>query len=141
MGFPGGSDSKESACNVGDLDSIPWFGRSPGRGYGNTLQYSCQRIPMDRGAWQDTIQGGSKEMDTSKQLSTQTNVHKILNNTLQNERLNYMLILMSILADVLCNNIYILNKIIMLHYSQIFNFIQHKSFQKRTYFAIYALLC
>ena len=54
---------------------------------------------MDRGAWQDTVQGGSKEMDTSKQLSTQTNVHKILNNILQNERLNYMLILMSILAD------------------------------------------
>ena len=41
MGFPGGSDGKESACNVGDLGSIPGLGRSPGRGHGNPLQYSC----------------------------------------------------------------------------------------------------
>ena len=40
-GFPGGSDSKESACSVGDLGSIPGLGRSPGGGYGNPLQYSC----------------------------------------------------------------------------------------------------
>ena len=40
-GFPGGSDSKESTCNVGDLGSIPGFGRSPGGGDGNPLQYSC----------------------------------------------------------------------------------------------------
>ena len=121
MGFPGDSDRKESACNVGDLDSIP--GRYPGRGYGNLLQYSCWRIPMDRGVWQATVQGGPKELDTPKRLSTQINVHKILNNILQNERLNYTLISMSILADVLCNNIYISNKTRMLHYSQIFNFI------------------
>ena len=40
-GFPGGSDDKESTCNVGDLDSIPGLGRSPGGGHGNPLQYSC----------------------------------------------------------------------------------------------------
>ena len=40
MGFPGGSDGKESACNVGDLGSIPGLGRSPGGGHGNPLQYS-----------------------------------------------------------------------------------------------------
>ena len=40
-GFPGGSDGKESACNVGDLGSIPGLGRSPGEGHGNPLQYSC----------------------------------------------------------------------------------------------------
>ena len=39
--FPGGSDCKESACNVGDLDLIPVLGRSPGGGHGNPLQYSC----------------------------------------------------------------------------------------------------
>ena len=55
-GFPGGSDSKESACNAGDLSSIPGFGRSPGEGNGNPLQYSCLENPMDRGAWQATVQ-------------------------------------------------------------------------------------
>ena len=39
LGFPGGSDVKESACNVGDLGLIPGFGRSPGGGHGNPLQY------------------------------------------------------------------------------------------------------
>ena len=54
-GFPGGSDGKESACNVGDLGSLPGLGRSPGGGHGNPLQYSCQENPMDRGAWRATV--------------------------------------------------------------------------------------
>ena len=41
MGFPGSSDSIESACNVRDLGSIPGLGRSTGGGHGNPLQYSC----------------------------------------------------------------------------------------------------
>ena len=41
LGFPGGSDSKESTCNAGDPGSIPGLGRSPGEGHGNPLQYSC----------------------------------------------------------------------------------------------------
>ena len=41
MGFPGSSDGEESACNVGDLDSVPGLGRSPGEGNGNPLLYSC----------------------------------------------------------------------------------------------------
>ena len=45
MGFPGGSDDKESACNVGDLGLIPGLGRCPGRGHGNPLQYSCLENP------------------------------------------------------------------------------------------------
>ena len=49
--FPGGSVGKESACNAGDLDSIPGSGRSPGEGNGYSLQYSCLGNPMDRGAW------------------------------------------------------------------------------------------
>ena len=49
--FPGGSDDKASAYNVGDLGSIPGLGRSPGEGNGNPLQYSCLENPMDRGAW------------------------------------------------------------------------------------------
>ena len=43
--FPGGSGGKESACSVGDLGSTPGLGRSPGEGNGNSLQYSCLRIP------------------------------------------------------------------------------------------------
>ena len=49
MGFPGGSDGKESACNTGDAGSIPELGRSSGEGNGNFLQYSCLGNPMDRG--------------------------------------------------------------------------------------------
>ena len=55
LGFPGGSDGKESAYSVGDLGLIPGPGRSPGEGNGNTLQYSCLENPMDRGAWQSTV--------------------------------------------------------------------------------------
>ena len=47
QGFPGSSEVKASACNVGDLGSIPGLGRSPGEGNGNPLQYSCLENPMD----------------------------------------------------------------------------------------------
>ena len=53
--FPGGSDGKESACNSGDLSSIPESERSPGEGNGNPLQYSCLENPVDRGAWRATV--------------------------------------------------------------------------------------
>ena len=53
--FPGGSDGKESTCNVGDPSSIPGLGRSPGEGNGNPVQCSCLESPMDRGAWQATV--------------------------------------------------------------------------------------
>ena len=45
MGFPGGSDGKESTCNVGDLGLTPELGRSPGEGNGNQLQFLAWRIP------------------------------------------------------------------------------------------------
>ena len=50
-GFPGGSDSKESARSVGDSGSITGSERSPGEGNDNPLQFSCLENPMDRGAW------------------------------------------------------------------------------------------
>ena len=53
--FPGGSEVKVSACNMGDLSSIPGLGRSPGEGNGNPLQYSCLENPMDGGAWWATV--------------------------------------------------------------------------------------
>ena len=59
-GFPGGSDSKESAWNVGDLGSISRLGRSPGDGIGYSLQYSGLENSTDRGAWQTTVHGVAK---------------------------------------------------------------------------------
>ena len=63
VGFPGGSDGKESACNVGDLGLTPGLGRSPGEGNGNPLQYSCWDNPMDREAWQVTANGAAKSQE------------------------------------------------------------------------------
>ena len=60
MGFPGGSDGKESACNAGDQGSIPESGRSPGEGNDNPLQYSCLENSMDREAWRATVYGVAK---------------------------------------------------------------------------------
>ena len=62
MGFPCGSAGKESACNAGDLGSIPGLGRSPREGKGYPLQYSGLENPMDS-LW------GRKESDTTKRLS------------------------------------------------------------------------
>ena len=60
LGFPDGSDGKESACNVGDLGSVPGLGRSTGEANGYPLQYSCLENSMDRGAWQATVHGVAK---------------------------------------------------------------------------------
>ena len=60
LGLPGGSDGKESACNEGDLGSVPGWERSPGEGNGNPLQYSCLENSMDRGAWRATVHGVTK---------------------------------------------------------------------------------
>ena len=60
MGFPGGSDDKESACNAGDQGSILGFRRSPGERNGYPLQYSCLENSMDRGAWYSTVHGVAK---------------------------------------------------------------------------------
>ena len=68
-GFPGGSEGKESACNAGDLISIPGLGRSPGEGNGYPLQYSClENLPGQR-----NLEGynlwGRKEVDMTEWLS------------------------------------------------------------------------
>ena len=57
MGFPAGSDGKESACSVGDLCLIPGIGRSPGEGNGNQLQHCGLENPMDRGACRAIVYG------------------------------------------------------------------------------------
>ena len=60
MGFPGGLEVQVSACDMGDLGSIPGSGRSPGEANGNPLQYSYLENPMDRGAWWATVHGVAK---------------------------------------------------------------------------------
>ena len=82
MGFPGGSDGKESACNAGDRGSIPGSGRSPGEGNGNPLEYSCRIIP-----WAEEP-GGLQSMGSQRvrqDLATNTltfmDIKTILNTT------------------------------------------------------------
>ena len=53
--FPGGSNSKEFACNAGDPGSIPGLGRSPGEGNDYPLQYSCPENPLNKGTWWVTV--------------------------------------------------------------------------------------
>ena len=60
MSSPGGSVVKNLPANAGDLGSIPGWGRSPGEGNGNPLQYSCLENPMDRGALQAIVHGVAK---------------------------------------------------------------------------------
>ena len=61
---------KESACNAGDLSSIPGLGRSPGRGHGNPLQYSCLENPHGQRSLAGYSPWGCKEADMTERLST-----------------------------------------------------------------------
>ena len=63
------ADGKETACNIGDPGSIPGWGRSPGEGHGNSLQYSCPENSVDRGAWWATGHGVAKSQDTTERLT------------------------------------------------------------------------
>ena len=69
MGFLRGSDGKEFACNAGNPGAISGSGRSPGKGHGNSLQYSCLENSMDRGAWQAIVHGGRIESDMTEWLT------------------------------------------------------------------------
>ena len=64
----GGSVSKEPACNAEDLGSIPGFGRSPGGGYGDPLQYSCLESPYGQRSLEGYSPWGNKESDMTEQL-------------------------------------------------------------------------
>ena len=69
MQVPGGSDSKQFACNVGDLGLIPGLGRRPGRGHGNPLQSSCLENPRGQRSLVGYSPWGHKESNTIEQLS------------------------------------------------------------------------
>ena len=63
LGFPGDSEVKNLPVNAGDSGSIPGLGRSPGKGNGNPLQYSCWENCMDRGAWWAIVRGGLRNAE------------------------------------------------------------------------------
>ena len=63
--FPGGSVVKNLPASAGDMGLIPRSRRCPGEGNGKPLKYSCLGNPMDRGAWQATVNGVTKELDTT----------------------------------------------------------------------------
>ena len=67
LDFPGGSDSKESACNTKDTSLDPRLGRSPGEGNGYPCQYSCLENSMDRGAWRATIRGIARSLTRQRE--------------------------------------------------------------------------
>ena len=73
MGFPGGSNGKEFACNAGDLGSVPGLQRSPGEGNGHPLQYSCLEKSMERGAWQAIVHGVAR---VGHDLATKTTKYR-----------------------------------------------------------------
>ena len=70
MGFPGGSYGKESPCNMGDLGSLPGYGRSPTGGHDNPLQYSCLENPHGQRSLVGYSPRGHKESDKTEWLST-----------------------------------------------------------------------
>ena len=74
-GLPGGSDSKESACNAGNLGSILGLQRSPGERNGNQLWYSYLENSMDKGAWGVTVYGVAKRQDWVTNTNIVTCVH------------------------------------------------------------------
>ena len=61
----GSSMVKNPPANAGDAGSIPGLGRSPGKGNGDPLQYSCLGSPIDKGAWRAAVHGLAKELDTT----------------------------------------------------------------------------
>ena len=70
MSFPGGSAGEESACNMGDLGSIPGLGRPLAEVHGNPLQYSCLENPHTQRSLEGYSPWGHKELDTIERLST-----------------------------------------------------------------------
>ena len=88
MGFPGGSDDKESACNAGDLGSIPGSERSPEEGNGYPLQYSCLENSMDRGAWWAKVYVVTKSQTRSNYVQSFDTLYAYFKYNLSNLQVN-----------------------------------------------------
>ena len=77
LGLPGGSEVKASVWNAGDWGSIPGLGRSPGKGNGNPLQYSCLEKPMDRGDSRAAIHGIEKSQTQLRMHAYHTSISRV----------------------------------------------------------------
>ena len=73
LGFSGDSVVKNPPANAGDVGSIPQLGRSPGKGNGNPLQYSCLGNAMGKGAWQ-AIPWGRKKLDMTEKVTLKKHI-------------------------------------------------------------------
>ena len=73
MGFPGGAGVKK--LPLGNAGLIPGLGRAPGEGNGNALQYTCLENSMHREAWQATVHGDAKELDTTECMHAHARTH------------------------------------------------------------------
>ena len=78
LGFPGGSDGKESTCNARDLGSIPGWRRSPGERNSDPLQYLACRIPWTERSLLGYSLWGRKESDTNERLNTDFSIRSLL---------------------------------------------------------------
>ena len=86
MGWSGGLDAKESACNAGDQGSVAGSGRYPGEGNGYPHQYSFLENSMDRGDWQATVHGLQRVAHNWTQAHTHTHIHKHTQNWNQRKK-------------------------------------------------------
>ena len=102
MGFPSGSVGKESACNAGDLGSIPGLGKSPGEGNGNPLQYSCLENSMDRGAWQAIVHRIAVGHDCETNFHFQLLIHCISTTAINLKKQVILDCLLDILNVICC---------------------------------------
>ena len=78
LGFPSGSNGKESSYSAVDLGLIPGSGRSPREGRDNPLQYSCLEYSIDRGVWQAILHGFAKSWTQLKQLRTHACIYLLI---------------------------------------------------------------
>ena len=107
-GFPGSSVSKESACNVGDLGSIPGLGRSPGGRNGNPLQCSCPENSMNRGAWRAVVHRVAKRR-TWQWLSKEGKNKQTKQEEDENTDVYYTVLVCLIKCNQICNEDFVLS--------------------------------
>ena len=100
MGFPCGSDSKESTCNAGDPESIAGLEISPGEGNGNPLQYSCLENSMAREAWRATVFGITKSHTRLSNSHTHTHTRWLCMSGIQEQTVRFRLRVSVILPSV-----------------------------------------
>ena len=142
--YPGGSESKESACNVRNPGSIPGSGRSLGEGNGYPLQYSCLENSMDRGAWWAIQSRGSQRVGHDWQLTqpipTQDLINRCWITAYMNEWMNVIHVTLSN-CDYSVDFYNLTGKMNIVNWTENFWIILCSVFQAKTYFQIRLTRC